>query len=266
MVLLLTNNNFIMIKKSISVMTVIAMVFAAALTVNAQEDKSYTMWQSVMLTPDNSNLKALGDSMRAHNMKYHQEGPYRATVFMITTGPNAGNLVWMMGPLTFSDNDNRPSDGGHDEDWGDNVMKYVKKIHTIEYWTQNDELSNTGMLDGDSSKYPLIFVRYGEVEKGHGSSLDMFYGMISKTVKAMEGVNPWGLYYNEFRQGDLGRHVASVSFYKNWTDFDNDKKFKKTFIEVHGEDKWEAFLDMGRRTFSNAWDEIWKYNAHMSGR
>lgn len=256
-----------MIKKTISVIAVFAMVFSAIVTVHAQEDKSYTMWENIMLSPDNAQLKVLGENMRKHNIKYHKDGPYRATVYNIVSGPNSGKIIWQMGPMLFSHNDSRPSEGGHDEDWRDNVMVHIKKMHTIEYWTQDDDVSNTSMFDGDNSKYPIIFVRVGEVEKGHGSSLKQFYTLIGETVKAMDGVNPWGVYYNQFRQGDLGRHVASASFYKSWTEFDEDDgNFKETFEKVHGKESWQAFLDMGERTFSNSWDEIWQYNAYMSGR
>ena len=35
---------------------------------------------------------------------------------------NSGKIVWQMGPMMFSHNDSRPSEGGHDEDWRDNVL------------------------------------------------------------------------------------------------------------------------------------------------
>ena len=255
-----------MIKKTISLITMFAMVLSFVSTLNAQDDKSYAMWESIMLTPDNSNVKTLSDNMRAHNAKYHAGGPYDATVYNITTGPNSGKIIWMMGPMMFKHNDTRPSEDGHDEDWSGNVMPYIKKMHTIEYWKQDDKLSNTSMLDGNNDTYPLQFVRYHEIEKGEGASSGVFLGMVSATIKAMEGDNPWGVYWNEFRQGDLGRHVATVGFMKNWAEMDDDNNFKATFEKVHGKDKWQAFLDLGDRTFSNSWDEVWSYNKHMSGK
>jgi len=82
-----------MIKKSISLLTMVAIVFGAMLTVNAQDDSSYKMWEYIMLTPDNTNLKVLQDNIRKHNQTYHKEGPHKATVYNITTGPNAGKIV-----------------------------------------------------------------------------------------------------------------------------------------------------------------------------
>jgi len=256
-----------MIKTIKSLLLVVAVVFGTMLTTNAQEDKSYAMWELIMLTPDNTKLKVLSENMRKHNQTYHKEGPYDANVFTISSGPNAGKILWIMGPMNYKHNDSRPSAGGHDVDWRDNVMMYIKKMHTIEYWRQGKKLSNTDMLDGDPSKYPLLFVRYAEVADGQNSSVRGFFKTVSETIKAMEGVNPWGIFYNEFRQGDLGRHIATVGYYKNWTQFDEEENnFKETFLKAHSENDWDAFTDAGDRAFSNTWDEIWEFNAAMSGK
>ncbi|MBJ6368087.1 hypothetical protein [Snuella sedimenti] len=257
-----------MIKKLISATIMVSLMFGAIVTVTAQDNsEDYKMWETVMLTPDNSKLKVLGEHMRKHNTAFHKEGAYKATVYNISTGPNAGSIIWEMGPMKFSHNDSRPGKGTHDDDWRDNVMPYIKKVHTIEYWKQDDELSNTSMLDGDSAKYPILFVRYSEIAKGVSiSSVKAFYKQISETVKAMEGINPWGVYYNEFRQGDLGRHIATVGFFKEWAEFDEDNDFKETFLKVHGEGTWDAFLDLSDQVLTNSWDEIWVYNAYLSGR
>lgn len=253
-----------MYKKSFASLMVLAFLFGNLFISNGQESKDYNMWESLMLTPDNTKLKVLQENMKSHNAKYHKEdGPYKSTVYNIVSGPNSGKIIWQMGSMMFAHNDNRPGEGGHDEDWRDNVMPYIKKIHTIEYWRQNDELSNVSMLvDND---YPILYIRYFEVEDGHGYTMDDVFTKVSETVKSMEGDNPWGLYYNEFRQGNLGRHVATVSFMKNWAEMDNNRNFKKAFLKLHGENSWDAFLDSWDDTFSNNWDEIWVYNKSMSG-
>ena len=256
-----------MIKPTICQFLVVLLLISTSLTMNAQDDsKDYVMFESIMLTPDNAKLKVLGENMRTHNTKYHKEGPHKAVVYTITTGPNTGKIVWMMGPLMFKHLDSRPAEGGHDEDWRDNVMPYIKKINTGEYWKMDQKVSNMSMMDGDNSKYPIIYVRYGEVDENHKYSLDSFFEMVSKTVKAMDGVNPWGLYDNQFAQGNLGRHIASVSFYKNWTEFDDDPIFMDSFEKTIGKDKWQSFLEMNEKFFSNTWDEVWSYSAHMSGK
>ena len=255
-----------MFKKSISFIAMVAIVFGTVFTLTAQEeDKSYEMWEDIMLTPDKTKLKVLSENMRKHNQKYHKEGPHKSTVYNITTGPNAGKIIWEMGSLTYTDLDTRPSVGGHDEDWRDNIDPYIKRTNTVEYWRSNKKLNNTAMLDDDNSKYPILFVRYFEVVDGPAPGIETFFERVSKTIKALDGINPWGVYYNEFRQGDLGRHISTFSFSPNWADFDKDLNWVETFEKVNGENSWQNQQELFRATFKNSWDEIWVYDKNMSG-
>ncbi|MEH6537668.1 MAG: hypothetical protein V7719_14810 [Psychroserpens sp.] len=255
-----------MLTKTMASVLMLTMVFAFSTTVNAQESEDYNMWEDMMFTPDYTQLKTLGTNMRKHNETYHKEGPYNAMVYNITTGPNAGKMIWQMGSMMFKHNDTRPSDGGHDEDWRDNVMPYIKKIHTVEYWSEDAKKSNVSMLAGEEVTHPILFIRYFEIEEGHGYTMNNHFKQVSETLKSMEGDNPWGLYYNDFLQGDLGRHVATVSFYKNWAEFDKDgPSFKDAYEKLYGENSWDTFLDTRDDTFSNRWDEVWEYNKNLSG-
>ncbi|NCO62996.1 MAG: hypothetical protein GW839_04605 [Flavobacteriales bacterium] len=254
-----------MIKRPMLLVFMVAIVFGNMLTVKAQDDsKDYKMWEDIMLTPDNTKLKVLQENMRKHNATYHKEGPTKATVYNIVSGPNSGNIIWEMGPMMFKHNDVRPGEGGHDADWRDNVMPYIKKVQTIEYWTADKKLNNTDMMT-KMSQFPISFIRYYEVIDGPAPGVNTFFERISKTVKALDGVNPWGVYYNEFRQGNLGRHIATFSFSPNWTDFERDVNWVENFNKVNGENSWQNQQDLYQATFKNTWDEIWVYNPQMSG-
>ena len=255
-----------MFKKVLITLIMTPFLFGSFTTVKAQEGSEYAMWESFYITPDNTKLKALGEAMSKHNKKYHKEGPYTATVYNVVSGPNMGKMVWQMGPLHYTHLDSRPSAGGHDEDWRDNVMPNVKKMESGEYWKQDDDLSNTAMLQGDEMVYKLLHIRFWEAAEGYGYQIDHLLGQISKAVKAMEGDHPWGVYDNQFRQGNNGRHLASVIFHKNWAEYDKKSTFKETFIKVNGEDSWDAFNKGMGTAFSNSWDEIWEYNDALSGR
>lgn len=245
----------------------LCMVPGIGSVINAQDDNGGgLMWETIVLTPDNTKLKVLGENMHNHNQKYHNaQGPFKATVYEIVSGPDVGKYVWLMGPITFPDLDKRPAAAGHDEDWRDNVMPYVKKTEYGEYWKEYKGFSNTAMLSNDPAMYPIQFNRYWEINDEHGHNLDRMLKQISAAVKAMDGVNPWGVYENQFRQGNMGRHFATSSFYKNWTDFDRDPMYKKAFLKVNGEDSWDAFLKDMDQLMDNSWDEIWSYDKYLSG-
>lgn len=253
-------------KKLFTILTMILFIFAPFATLKAQEASSYSMWESMYITPDYTKLKAFGEAMSKHNKKYHKEGPYSAVVYNVVSGPNIGKMVWQMGPLNYSHLDDRPSDNGHDDDWRDNVMPNVKKLSSGEYWKQNDAVSNTSMMADEGKPRPILHIRFHEVNRGQSSQVKHLMGIIGATVKAMDGVNPWGVYSNEFQQGfDIGRHIASVGFYNNWAEYDKEDTFRATYEKLYGEGSWQAFLDGYDNTFSNSWDEIWQRNDALSG-
>ena len=243
----------------------ITCLVASPTTLAQQEDEKDPMWETIILTPDLTKLKILGENLRKHNQKYHKTAPYQATVYNIVSGPDTGKLVWLMGPVTFPQLDSRPAQGGHDEDWRDNVMPYIKKVEQGEYWEGDSKLSNTSMLTPNPADYPILFTRYWKVDINHQHQIQGRLELISKTIKEMPGVNPWGIYYNLFRQGDLGRHIATVGFYKNWTDFDRDWEFKKTFMNSHDDNDWYSFVRDTDLLLEDSWDEIWEYDKNLSG-
>lgn len=246
--------------------SVFLLLFPLSQTQGQEGESPDLIWETIMLSPDHTKLKTLGDNLRAHNQKYHNSGKHQASVYNITTGPNSGKLVWIMGPFQWEDLDSRPAEEGHDEDWRDKVMPHLTAIEQIEYWRQQNELSNTDMLPEDPSSYPILFTRYHEIEKGQGHNWRNMLEMVSKTIKAMPGDNPWGVYINEFRQGNIGRHIASVGFFKDWKDFAQENQFRDKFDEVHGNNQWDRFVRNMDNTFENSWDEIWEYNKHLSGK
>ena len=80
----------------------------------AQEENSTRMFENILITPDNENLKTLSENLRKHNQTYHAPGTdHAAVVFNIANGPNAGKLIWSMGPITFAHLDSRPAAGGY---------------------------------------------------------------------------------------------------------------------------------------------------------
>jgi hypothetical protein len=81
----------------------------------------------------------------------------------------------------------------------------------------------------------------------------------------MSGDNPWGVYENLFRQGDFGRHFATVGFSKKRAEYDDDPKFKAAYLKTHGENSWGAFIRDTNQIFDNSWDEIWTYDKSLSG-
>ncbi len=239
-----------------------AILLAIPIALAAQDDdKSYTMFQTIYLDGDNTRTNELGEGLKAHNKKYHNKAPHEAVVFAVTTGPRAGDLVWMMGPCTFADIDNRPK-GDHGKDWRENVLANCTDTGPVEYWKRDDELSRSS-----TKQQPIARIRFLTVnsEDRQGYRIDGLFKQLSETIKSLEGDFVWSIYDNQFRQGDLGRHIAIVSGFDNWAELDKDWGFVEAFEKIHGEGSHETFRRAWGETFSNAYDEFWSIIPEFSG-
>ncbi|NNE26428.1 MAG: hypothetical protein HKN09_06260 [Saprospiraceae bacterium] len=230
----------------------------------AEEAPKDVILQTVILEPELESLPQLMENLAAHNKKYHPEGtPYQATVFQIATGPNIGKMVWMMGPLTWADLDNRPSGDGHDEDWVTNVVSLLEDVDHGEYWKLDVESSkNPG-----AEQYKMYYIRYHEFDRTNGYRGNDAFDKIAETMKAIDDAKHWAVYDNQFRQGvKTGRHMATVSGMNSWAEMEDNWKFRAKFKELHGNGAWDNFLRDMDAAITNSWDEIWVYNAKLSGR
>ena len=227
----------------------------------AQDEEETMLFETVMLTPDLENLEELHAAMREHNQTFHSEGPYTARVYNITTGPDFGKLMWVMGPLSsYGDLDGRPSGEDHSEHWMYEVLPHIKELGTAEYWEHDSELSNP--VEGD---YSVYMMRHNKINQKYGFLLNGALEKISETVKAMDGDNPWHVFWNQFVQGDLGRHFLVEWPMENWAGLDDNPNFRATFEEVHGEDAWIPWQRTMDLVIEDSYDEIWTLIPEMSG-
>ena len=204
--------------------------------------------------------------MAAHNKKYHAEPPHTASVFNIVAGPNTGKMVWMMGPCTFSDLDNRPAADGHDEDWAGNIVPYLQDASHGEYWRRDKEMV-VDNREVQTMPMNMYMIRYMTVNRGQGYRINGLMKKAHAVMSAIDDVHYWAFYRNQFLQGwENGRHVAVVSGMNNWSEFDdNSWSFSKKFDEIHGEGSSDNFWDEMNEVFANQWHEIWALDKSMSG-
>ena len=241
----------------------LAIFFACMCMLNAQE---YVQYESIYLKPDTKSLATLAKNMKAHNDKYHSENPYHANVWQVINGPKAGWLVWIMGPSTFREMDARPAEGGHDDDWQNNVMPYVVDMGNIEYWRRFEEVSILG------DPQPNLKVRFYQVNNDMGFLVDEIWEKMSKVRSEMPEGRSWALYNNMFQQGNMGRHFAGVTPFKNMAELDNGMNldpsasgtFRKTFERIYGPEAWQPFQNAMRSAFVNSYDEVWALMPNMS--
>ncbi len=199
---------------------------------------SYIMYESMYIKPKSSEIKEFNEALAAHNEKYHADGPNAVAIQSVVNGSRAGQLVWVMGPLTFTDLDSRPSDDAHMNDWN-TVMPYIEEITEVEYWRMDPDLSYTP--EGWNFT-PKIHIRTWELK--HGKS-EEFLSILTKIVEVFRSKkydHSWHVYWNYFQTGN-GRDIAGVFGFDTWAFYDEDPVFIKDFEEIHGEGSWEETYD-----------------------
>jgi hypothetical protein len=215
-------------------------IFAITLViaVQAQDQEGTYMYESIYLTPKLDALSTLNANMTAHNKKYHGEGAHAAFVQNVLTGRKTGDMVWVMGPGPFANLDNRPAEGGHDEDWANNVIPHLEDISQSEYWRRDPQQFYTP----ENNTADKIRIRFYKVKRGQNAAFAEHYGKIIQVFREKKYDVALSLYWNTFPTGN-GRNMASVSSITNWADLDEGLPVGTDFNEIHGEGSWDKWID-----------------------
>jgi len=208
------------------------------LIVYAQDNAGKHMYERIYLTPKTDKITMLNKNLAAHNKKYHGEGNHTAGVQFVITGRRSGDYVWAMGPGPFANLDTRPAEGGHDDDWNDNVMPYLEKVSQNEYWTRDDENYYDGPENYTGDK---LRIRFHRIKLGTNDKFSELMAKIVKVYKEKKYNRTFGVYWNTFPTAK-GRNVATGSGFPNWAIYDDDNTFPADFNSIHGEDSFQAWL------------------------
>ena len=200
--------------------------------------QDYVMYETHYMTPKAGHMEQLMEEIGEHNKLFHADGPYYNAVFTVINGPRAGDLFFAMGPMTFTQNDDRPSSAEHGADWSQ-VESLTEGISNVEYWVRNDELSYVPETT-DDTQMDLSRVRFFEV--ADNALFVKVQKQIISNIKAMGSKRARTMYRKQFMNRD-GRDWAAVGWYKNWAELDDDSLpgFEETFIKTRGEAAWKMF-------------------------
>lgn len=243
-------------KKSICLITMV-LVFASITFAQSQN----LVFESIYLSPKTESLKELGDKMKAHNQQYHATPPYNASVWSVLTGERSGDLLWIMGPCTFTDLDSRPSDGGHDEDWREEVLSLTHGMHNGYYWRLRE-----GEMYNPSEDYrgKVMRVRTLDIKPGKWEEFQHMMSLIMKVYNEKKPAHSIGIYNNVVP--DQSRDVAIVWQYENYAYMDRDEEFSQTYEEVHGDNSWSQFYEAIQEIVQSSSDELLEVIPDMSIR
>jgi len=242
------------------------LAFFFSLSAIAEESKVYTQWDTFRFTVNNQFAKKLTKNMRAHIKKYHAEAPLKTKIYNITYGPSANELIWVMGPVSYSELDARPDNKKHDDDWADNINPYITSYNQSEIWRNMEGLviNNLNEKSSDPERYSA---RYLTVNADQDPEVVKYLlTQVKETLVKIGKVKYWAVMENQFIQGNVnGRHLIGLSSMQSWAELDDDWEFGKHFEELYGKGSFKAFRVNYARVIKNQWHEIISVNKEMSG-
>lgn len=236
-----------------------------ALSIQAQEPSAYIQWDTFRFTIDNQKAQIFTKNMRNHIKKYHAKSPLKTKIYNVTYGPNANELIWVMGPVSFSELDARADNKKHDKDWDENINPYITSYNESEIWRNMEGLVINNLAESDQpEKY---VARYLTVNSNQEPEVIKYLlTQIKETLLKIGKVKYWAVMENQFIQGNLnGRHLIGLSSLDTWAELDDDWEFGKHFEELHGKGSFKAFREIYSSVFKNQWHEFISVNKEMSG-
>lgn len=237
---------------------IVILIFPFLLSAQSQE---YAVFESINIAPQTHKVKEFEAKLAAHNKKYHAQAPYSARVYSIVSGPNMGSYIWNMGPIPWSAMGARPSEGGHNDDWTDNVVSTLSEDAYGRYWKQEQELSH---FPGDFTLSKLM-IWYIDVERFAMPQMIELMKKVREVYAAKLPQETYGVYSNELSSTRDGKDLAIVWFFGDYAWMGEDLEFSKHYNEVHGAGSFEAFLkDFGANS-KGVESELWEFRPDLSG-
>ena len=202
----------------------------------AQEnDNSYVMYQSLVITPKPGHGQQLRQAVKVHNAQFHREGAQTVNVWSVNSGPRIGSLLWVKGPLTWTDMDTPLEANGHMDDWRDNIMTHGE-IETMEFWRLADDMiyMPEGLTPG------VMLVRYFDINQQKGDNARRIWKEMFDLYKEKNWDTGLQIFTNQANTGD-GRDWAIIWYHENWASMDKQRQFWQHYEEMTGKDSREFF-------------------------
>lgn len=221
--------------------------------------QDYVQYEVQYLKVLPGHAQAFEEALAEHNRTFHAAAPYQVSIDYVATGPNAGQMLYYMGPTTFSELDGRPSSPEHAQHWTREVLSHAES-HSNAFWRMNAALS-TPRSAGDATPRPLIRSRgfvvadnalflktqqqIEEVLRSRGVTGRSFYSLVGRDIE--------------------GPHWVLVTASENWSELDEPGlNFAEAFVEVHGANAWATFVDERDAAVVGVQDE-WRQRAPELG-
>jgi|APCry1669189204_1035204.scaffolds.fasta_scaffold00003_92 hypothetical protein len=211
-----------------------------------------TVVETMYILPKRGMENKLEAAIKAHNAKFHPAGPFVAGLRKVEYGEKSGWYVFVYGPTTYDNIDNRPEKAnGHDVDWSTTTDPLIETYGATTLWNLNKDLSFGFDILQKSKYYELWSVKLKEGEYYR------FKALSEKLKKAYESLgNTAFVVYESPLHNANGQDIGliwSFNTYKEWAD---DPGPKAAYEKIYGAGSWQNMLKEWRDVCVDYNDEI----------
>jgi hypothetical protein len=225
-------------KKTIT-LSFVAMLFIGSAFAQTSADKPTTVVETMYILPKRGMDDKFEAAVKAHDLKYHPDGPYKAGLRKVEYGDKAGWYVWVFGPTTYSAIDTRPAkEAGHADDWTKTVDPLVEEYGDTKLFDYNPDLSY-GFDKLSKSKYYEVWSV--DLKRGQYYRFKALAEKLKKTYESM-GTSSFVIFNNPLHSKD-GADVGIVWSFNSFDEWSKDMGAKKAFEKLYGDGSWQNMLD-----------------------
>lgn len=202
-------------------------------------EKPLVVFENLYLLPKRGMEDKFEAAIKAHNQKFHPDGPYKAVLRKVEYGEKAGWYVWVFGPATYSALDTRPDkENGHADDWSKTVDPLIETYGNSTLWELNEDLSFGREIMKNSNYYEVWIV---DLKR------DQYYRfkpLTEKLKKAYEaaGKTAFLIYNNPLHTGD-NADVALLWSFNSYDEWSKDPGVKDSYEKLYGAGSWQNMVN-----------------------
>ncbi len=225
-------------KKTLA-LTCIAFMFAAIAMAQTSDEKPTMVTETMYIMPKRGMEDKFEAAVKAHDLKYHPEGQYKAGLRKVEYGEKAGWYIWVFGPTLYSAIDTRPTkEGGHDADWSATVDPLVETYGDTQLWELNQDLSY-GMDMLKAAKYYEVWAV--KLKRGEYYRFKALAEKLKKTYESM-GTFAFVVYNNPLHTTN-GADVGLIWSFNSYAEWSKDPGAKQAYEKIYGAGSWQNMLD-----------------------
>ncbi len=225
-------------KKTVT-LTCIAFLLVFGVMAQTGNDKPTMVTETMYIMPKRGMEDKFEAAVKAHDLKFHPEGPYKAGLRKVEYGEKVGWYVWVFGPTAYASIDSRPkAEGGHDADWSATVDPLIETYGATQLWELNQDLSSGMDLLKTAKYYEAWSVK---LKKGEYYRFKAIAEKLKKTYESL-GTSSFVIYNNPLHTAN-GADVGIIWSFNSYDEWSKDPGAKQAYEKLFGVNTWQNMLD-----------------------